>query len=46
MPDSGDTPCVFLSGLYHAERGVAERLRRLLSGALPWPEIDADKALP
>ena len=42
----GDTPCVFLSGLYHAERGVADRLRRLLSGALPWPEIDADKALP
>lgn len=42
----GDTPCVFLSGLYHAERGVADRLRRLWSGALPWPEIDADKALP
>jgi exodeoxyribonuclease V alpha subunit len=42
----GDTPCVFLSGLYHAERGVADRLRRLSSGALPWPEINADKALP
>jgi exodeoxyribonuclease V alpha subunit len=42
----GDTPCVFLSGLYHAEKGVADRLRRLSSGALPWPEIDADKALP
>jgi exodeoxyribonuclease V alpha subunit len=42
----GDTPCVFLSGLYHAEKGVADRVRRLSSGALPWPEIDADKALP
>ena len=42
----GDTPCVFLTGLYHAEKGIAERLRRLFSGALPWPEIDADKALP
>ena len=42
----GDTPCVFLSGLYHAEKGIADRLRRLLSGAVPWPEIDADKALP
>jgi exodeoxyribonuclease V alpha subunit len=31
----GDTPCVFLSGLSHAEKGVADRLRRLLSGALP-----------
>ena len=42
----GETACVFLSGLYHAERGIADRLRRLLSGPLPWPEIDADKALP
>ena len=41
-----DTPCVFLSGLYHAEKAIADRLRRLLSGAVPWPEIDADKALP
>ena len=42
----GETACVFLSGLYHAERGIADRLRRLLSGPLPWPEIDAEKALP
>ena len=41
-----DTPCVFLSGLYQAEKGVAERFRRLASGQLPWPDIDADKALP
>jgi len=42
----GDTPCVFLSGLYHAEKGIAERFRTLISGGLPWPNIDADKALP
>ncbi len=42
----GETACVFLSGLHHAERGIAERLRRLLSGSPPWPEIDADKAPP
>ena len=42
----GDTPCVFLSGLYHAEKGIADRFRTLISGALPWPDIDADKALP
>ena len=41
-----DTPCVFLSGLHQAEKGVAERFRRLVSGPLPWPTIDADKALP
>jgi exodeoxyribonuclease V alpha subunit len=42
----GDTPCVFLSGLYLAEKGIADRLRRLLYGRVPWPEIDPDKALP
>ena len=41
-----DTPCVFLSGLYHAEKGVADRFRHLVSGPRPWPDIDADKALP
>ncbi len=41
-----ETPCVFLSGLYHAEKGVADRFRHLVSGPRPWPEIDADKALP
>jgi exodeoxyribonuclease V alpha subunit len=39
-------PCVFLSGLYKAEKAIADRLRQLLHGALPWPDIDADKALP
>ena len=42
----GDIACVFLSGLYYAEKGIAEHLHRLMTGALPWPEIDADKALP
>ena len=41
----GETPCLFLSGLFHAEKGIADQLRRLLSGAVPWPEIDAQKAL-
>src|SRR6476660_3995512 len=42
----GETPCVFLAGLYQAERVIAERLVRLLNGKLPWPWIDPDKALP
>jgi exodeoxyribonuclease V alpha subunit len=42
----GETPCVFLAGLYRAERTIAERLTRLANGKLPWPWIDPDKALP
>jgi exodeoxyribonuclease V alpha subunit len=42
----GETDCVFLAGLHGAERAVAERLRTLASGTLPWPWIDAEKALP
>jgi exodeoxyribonuclease V alpha subunit len=42
----GETPCVFLAGLYRAERGMAERLMRLANGPLPWSLIDPDKALP
>ena len=42
----GDRPCVFLGGLYRAEQVIAERLRRLLGGPVPWPFIDPDKALP
>ncbi len=41
-----ETPCVFLAGLYQAERVIADRLMRLLNGKLPWPRIDQDKALP
>jgi hypothetical protein len=37
---------VFLAGLHRAEHTIAERLLRLAHGALPWPRIDPDKALP
>ncbi|MEM8579601.1 MAG: ATP-dependent RecD-like DNA helicase [Pseudomonadota bacterium] len=40
------TDCLFLNGLYHAERGIADRLRCLTGGQMPWPDIDVDKALP
>jgi len=42
----GERECIFLGGLYHAEKKIAERLKTLLAGALPWPAIDPDKALP
>jgi exodeoxyribonuclease V alpha subunit len=42
----GDTPCIFLGGLYRAEQIIAERLLRLVNGKLPWPCIDPEKALP
>jgi exodeoxyribonuclease V alpha subunit len=38
--------CVFLAGLYRAEREIAERLRALAVSNPPWPRIDADKATP
>ena len=42
----GDRPCVFLRGLYLAERGIAERLLALAKGSPSWPSIDVDKAIP
>ncbi len=42
----GEAPCVFLAGLYRAERAISDRLMRLANGMLPWPSIDSDKALP
>ena len=33
----GETPCIFLTGLYRAERTIAEQLMRLANGVLPWP---------
>ena len=42
----GETDCVFLAGLHSAERAIAERLLALANGALPWPRIDEEKALP
>src|SRR4051794_8362007 len=38
--------CIFLAGLYRAEREIAERLRHLAVGAPPWPAIDAERAIP
>jgi exodeoxyribonuclease V alpha subunit len=42
----GDTACVFLTGLYRAERAIAERLLTLNKGKIPWPWIDPSKAIP
>src|SRR3954452_3893692 len=42
----GEKACIFLTGLYRAEQVIADRLRRLARGVLPWPEIDPEKALP
>ena len=41
-----ETPCIFLGGLYRAERTIAGRLVDIAAGKPPWPWIDADKALP
>jgi len=38
--------CVFLAGLYRAEREIAQRLQALTVGNPPWPSIDPDKATP
>ena len=40
------TPCLFLAGLYRAERVIAERMLRIVDGRTPWPGIDVDKAVP
>lgn len=42
----GETACVFLAKLHRAERAIAEDLLRLSAGDLPWPSIDAERALP
>jgi exodeoxyribonuclease V alpha subunit len=42
----GETPCIFLAGLYRAEQVIAEQIRSLARGTLPWPYIDPEKALP
>jgi len=41
----GDQRCIFLAGLYHAEREIAAKLRALACGRPPWPSIDAGKAI-
>lgn len=41
-----DVPCLFLTALHRAEQGVANSIRRILSGEPPWGKIDVEKALP
>ena len=41
-----EQPCLFLKGLHSAERDVAERLKVLARGDLPWPKIDVERAIP
>ncbi len=41
-----DQPCLFLKGLHTAERAIADRLRSLAGGDLPWPKIDVERAIP
>ena len=38
--------CVFLAGLYQAEREIAAKLKSLAAGKPPWPTIDPEKAIP
>jgi len=47
VPEEIDgVPCLFLTPLHRAEQGVANSVRRILSGAPPWGKIDTKKALP
>ena len=46
VDEVGERRCIFLAGLYRAERAIADRLRTLREGALPWPHIDPAKAIP
>ncbi|OJW47165.1 MAG: recombinase RecD [Alphaproteobacteria bacterium 41-28] len=38
--------CIFLRGLYHSERSVANTLKNIFQGTLSWGAIDAEKAIP
>jgi exodeoxyribonuclease V alpha subunit len=42
----GETDGVFLASLHNAERSIADRLLSLAKNRLPWPSIDAHKAIP
>jgi len=39
-------PCIFLAGLYQAERSIAARLRAIGNGPPPWPHIHGNAAIP
>ena len=41
-----DAPCLFLTPLHRAEKGVANHVTRLLSGKAFWSNINLDKAIP
>ena len=38
--------CIFLAGLYQAERTIAARLGTIARGGTPWREVDAGRAIP
>src|SRR5258706_8617772 len=40
-----NTNCLFLAGLYQAEKAIAERILRLAAGKPSWPAIEMEKAL-
>lgn len=44
--DVSGQSCAFHPELYHAEQGIADRLRVLRRGTPPWRAIDCDKAVP
>jgi exodeoxyribonuclease V alpha subunit len=41
-----DQSCLFLKGLHAAERDIAQRLKSLARGDLPWPQIEIERAIP
>lgn len=44
--ETNDGPVIFLQALYQAELAVAHHIKRLQTAALPWDQIDSDKAIP
>lgn len=40
-----EASCIFLAGLYHAERNIAQKLLKLQAYPLPWPVIEASSAI-
>ena len=41
-----DRDCVFLAGLYQAEKAIGERLSQIAHGKPAWPAIETAKAIP
>ena len=41
-----DRDCVFLAGLYQAEKAIGERLSQIARGKPAWPAIETAKAIP